>query len=81
MTSHFNSHRTTDIKPEMLSGVQNGNETPHDKYNILGIALVRTNRKDNIFRQRQLYIETHMALDIFRSCGHNIDMNRAGILA
>ena len=27
MTSHLNSHRKTDIKPEMLSGVQTGNET------------------------------------------------------
>ena len=27
-----------------------------DKYNILGIAHARTNRKDNIFMQRQLYI-------------------------
>ena len=54
MTSHLNSQRTTDIKPEMLSGVQNGNGTPHDKYNIRGIAHVRTNRKDDIFMQRQL---------------------------
>ena len=29
MTSHLDSHKTTDIKPEMLSGVQTGNETPH----------------------------------------------------
>ena len=28
MTSHLNSHRTTDIKPEMLSGVKTGNGTP-----------------------------------------------------
>ena len=34
MTSHLNSHRTTDIKPEMLSGVQTRNGTPHDEYNI-----------------------------------------------
>ena len=54
MTSHLNSHRTTDIKPEMLSGVQTGNGTPHDKYNIRGIAHARTNRKDNIFMQRRL---------------------------
>ena len=38
MTSHLNSHGTNDIKPEMLSGVQTGNGTPHDKYNIRGIA-------------------------------------------
>ena len=53
MTSHLNSHRTTDIKPEMLSGVQTGNGTPHDKYNIRGIAHARTNRKDDIFMQRR----------------------------
>ena len=29
MTSHLDSHKTTDIKPEMLSGVQTGNGTPH----------------------------------------------------
>jgi len=65
----------------MLSGVQTGNGTPHDKYNIRGIAHVRTNRKDDIFMQttnaklciyigvgaRDLYIdEAHTALDIFR---------------
>ena len=54
MTSHLNSHGTTDIKPEMLSGVQTGNGTPHDKYNIHGIAHARTNRKDDIFMQRRL---------------------------
>ena len=54
MTSHLNSHRTTDIKPAMLSGAQIGNGTPHDKYNICGIAHVQTNKKDKIFMQRQL---------------------------
>ena len=54
MTSHLDSHRTTDFKPEMLSGVQTGNGTPHDKYNLHGIAHVRTNRKDDIFMQRRL---------------------------
>ena len=54
MTSHLNSHRTTDIKSEMLSGVQTGNGTPHDKYNIRGIAHARTNRKDDTFMQRRL---------------------------
>ena len=38
----------------MLSCVQTGNGTPHDKYNICGIAHVRTNRKDDIFMQRRL---------------------------
>ena len=54
MTSHLNSHTTTDVKPEMLSGVQTGNGTPHDKYNIRGIAHARTNSKDDIFMQRRL---------------------------
>ena len=64
MTSHLNSHGTTDIKPKMLSGVENG--TPHDKYDIRGIAHAYTNRKDDIFMQRRLYIDkAHMALDIF----------------
>ena len=54
MTSHLNSRRTTDIKPEMLSGVLTGNGTPHDKYNIRGIAHARTNRKEDIFMQRRL---------------------------
>ena len=54
MTSRLNSHRTTDIRPEMLSGVQTRNGTPHDKYDMRGIAYVRTNRKDDIFMQRQL---------------------------
>ena len=54
MTSHLNSHRTTEIKTEMLSGVQTGNGTQHDNYNIRGIAHVRTNRKDDIFMQIRL---------------------------
>ena len=67
MTFHLNNHRTTDIKPEMLSGVQNGNGTPHDKYNVRDIAHARTNRKERIFMQRRLDIdEVHAALDIFR---------------
>merc|ERR1711954_88570 len=54
MTSHLNNHGTTDNKPKMLSGVQTGNGTPHDKYNIRGIAHAQTNRKDDIFMQRRL---------------------------
>ena len=57
MTSPLDSHRTTDIKPEMLSGVQTGNGTPHCKYNMRGIAHIRTKRKDDIFMQRRLLIE------------------------
>ena len=54
MTSHLDSHTTTDVKPDMLSGVQTGNGIPHDRYNIRGIAHARRNRKDNIFKQRRL---------------------------
>ena len=54
MTSHRDSHTITDVKPEIIPGVQTGNGMPHDKYNICGIDHVCTNRKDNIFMQRQL---------------------------
>ena len=54
MTSHLDSHVTVDIKPEMLSGVQNRNRAPHDKYKIRGIAHARANRKEDIFMQRRL---------------------------
>ena len=63
MASHHDSHTTTDVKPELIPGVQTGNGIPHDKHN----THTRSNRKDNIFMQRQLYIdEAHTALDIFR---------------
>ena len=54
MTAHLTSHGTTDIKPEMLSGVQTGNGTSHDKYNVRGIAHAWTNREDDISMQRWL---------------------------
>ena len=54
MTSHLDGHTTTDVKPEMIQGVQTGNGIPHDKYNIRGIAHVRTNRKDDIFMKKLL---------------------------
>ena len=54
MTSHLDSHMTTDVKPDMLSGVQTGNGIPHDRFDIHGIAHGRTNRKDYIFMQRRL---------------------------
>ena len=54
MTSHLDSQGTTDIKPEILSGVQTGNGTLHDKFDIRGNAHARTNRKDVIFMQRRL---------------------------
>ena len=54
MPSHHDSNTTTDIKMERLSGVKTGNGIPYDKYNVRGIAHVRTNRKDDIFMQRLL---------------------------
>ena len=54
---------------EEMSGTLVGgtNEPPHDKYNIRGLASMRTNRKDDIFMHRRLYIdEAHRTLDIFR---------------
>ena len=66
MTSHLDSHTLTDVNPEMIPGVLTRNGIPHDKYNVRDIALAHTNRKDDIFIQRRLYIEeAHMALDIF----------------
>ena len=67
MTSHLDSHNTTDVKPEIIPGVETGNGIPHDRYNIRFIAHARTNSKDDIFMQRRLFIEeAHMGLDIFR---------------
>ena len=54
MTSHPDSHTTTDVKPDMLSGIQTGNGIPHDRFNIYGIANARTNGKYEIFVQRLL---------------------------
>ena len=63
MTSHLNNHGTTDIKPEMLSGVQTRN-----KYNICGIAHACTNRKDDICMQRRLV--QNFILDLFIDEAH-----------
>ena len=52
MTFHLDSHTTTDVKPDMLSGVLTGNGIPHGRYNIRGIAHVLTKSKDYIFMQR-----------------------------
>ena len=63
MTSHPDSHTITDVKPEMIPGVQTGNGIPHDKNDVRGIAHART---DDIFIQRRLYIYVaHTVLDIF----------------
>ena len=67
MTSHPDSHTTTDVKPEIIPGIQTRNGIPPDKCNLHGIAHAHTNKKDAIFMQRRLYIdEAHTTLDIFR---------------
>ena len=66
MTFQRDSHTTTDVKPEMIPGIQTGNGIQHNKYDVRCIAQARTDRKDNIFMQRRLYIdEAQTALDIF----------------
>ena len=82
MTFPPDSHTTTDVKPEMLSGIQTGNGIPHDKHDIRGIVHACANRKKDIVMQRRLYIEeARTALDIpleisrfrsaiYRRCGH-----------
>ena len=52
MTSHLDSHRITDIKPEKISGVQTGNGIQQDGYNICGTAHVHAYGKDDIVMQR-----------------------------
>ena len=46
MTSHLDSHTTTDIKLDILSDVKTGNAIPHIMYVALPIC---ANRKDDIF--------------------------------
>ena len=48
MTYHQDSHTTTDVKPEIILGVQTGNGIPHDKYNVCGIVHTHTNKKEDI---------------------------------
>ena len=45
MTSHLDSHTTTEFKPEMIPGFLIGNGIPHDKYNTRGNSHARTKRK------------------------------------
>ena len=67
MTSHQDSHTTTDVKLEIIPGVLTGNGVPDDKYDISGISYEHTNRNDAIFMQRRLFIdEAHTALDIIQ---------------
>ena len=47
MTSHLDSHGTTDIKSEMLSSVQTRNGIQRVEYSIRGIAHVQAYRKDD----------------------------------
>ena len=52
MTSYRDSHTITEVKPEIIPGVQTGNGIPHDEYYIRGIAHAHTNRKDDILMKR-----------------------------
>ena len=70
-------HTTTDVKPDVLSGVQTGNGIPHDRYNIRGIAHVRTNRKDDIFMQRRLGQILHVYWSGGRGLVKNEDRTRS----
>ena len=69
MTSHLNSHSTTGIKPDMLSGVLTRNRTQHVEHNIRGIAHVHTYRKDDSFMQRRIKKnQIHIKLCPCRNC-------------
>ena len=39
MTSHRDSHNTTDVKPEMIPGLYAGNGISHDEYNIAALSI------------------------------------------
>ena len=39
MTSHRDSHTTTDVKPEIIPGILTGNGIPNDKYDVCDIAI------------------------------------------
>ena len=68
MTSHLDSHTTTDIKLDILSDVKP--EMEFHMYNIRGIAHAHTNRKNDIF---MVYHQTEQ---------HSFDLeeNRCGTL-
>ena len=50
MTSHFNSHITTDLKPEMLSHINTEDRIPHDEEMYVALHI----KKGNIFLQLQI---------------------------
>ena len=64
------SHTTTDVKPEMLSGVQTGNRITHDEYNMCGIAHACAYRKDHIFMQRRLLQSFISIMELGQRCNH-----------
>ena len=51
MTSHLDNYGTSDIKREILSGVQTKDEIQLDEYDVY--MVLRKCKKDNIFVQRQ----------------------------
>ena len=74
MTSFLDSHTTTDLKLDMLSGAQTENGILHDEYNIRGTAHARTKTtfscKDDSRKALHIYWsggkgQANTALDIF----------------
>ena len=52
MTSHRDSHTTTDIKPEMIPGVETGNGISHDTYYVRGIAHICAQTEKTTFSRK-----------------------------
>ena len=75
MTFYIDSHTTTDVIPDMSSGVQTENRIPHDRYDIRGIAHAHTNTYLLKWRQGDLYIDkAHTVLNIFRFAVFFLDL-------
>ena len=56
MTSHHDSHTTTDVKPEMLSVVQTGNGIPHNKYDIHALPMYMHTGKTTRVNQQEFCV-------------------------
>ena len=54
MTSHLDSHTTTDVRPEMLSGVRTRNGIPHDKYNTWHCPCVHKKKRQHFHTKATL---------------------------
>ena len=69
MTSYLDSHKTTDINPEMLSGVQTGNGTPHDKYDIRPCA--HKQKRRHFHAKTAVYWRSTHGAEHIPHCGSN----------